>query len=102
MNTLKDTGLLEYLKDQHEHQLIVVGLQSDYCIDATVKCGFGYGFEIIVPAYANTTVDNEYMSAEQSYRYTNEFIWNNRYAKCISLEDAVDLMALCQKNKSQL
>ncbi len=88
----RDTGLLHYLDSYDEEALIVAGLQTDYCIDATVKCGFEYGFEIIVPAFCNSTFDNEFMSAEATYRYYNEFMWKNRYAKCISLEETLELM----------
>lgn len=88
----KESGLLEYLKEKKETDLIVAGLQTDYCIDATVKCGFEHGFRMIVPAYANTTFDNAYMAAETSYRYHNEFMWKNRYASCISLEETLQQM----------
>ncbi len=88
----RESGLLGYLREQGEHTLIVTGLQTDYCIDATVKCGFEHGFEMIVPAYANSTVDNEYMTAEQTYRYYNEFMWNRRYARCISTEETLSMM----------
>lgn len=88
----KETGLLEYLKEKCEKDIVVSGLQTDYCIDATIKCGFEHGFNIIVPAYANTTIDNKFMSAEQSYKYYNEFIWNGRYAKCIPIDKALDMM----------
>ena len=91
-SAFKGTGLVEYLKLKGQDTLIVAGLQTDYCIDASIKCGFEHGFNIIVPAYANTTIDNEYMSAETSYKYYNEFIWNGRYAKCMPLEDVIDLM----------
>lgn len=64
---------------------MITGLQTDYCIDATIKCGFEHGFEIVVPAYCNTTVDNEYMTAEQSYKYYNEKMWSSRYSRCVSL-----------------
>lgn len=85
----KDTGLPEYLTEKQIKQVIVVGLQTDYCIDATVKCGFEHGFHMIVPKDANSTFDNEYMSAEQTYRYYNEFIWKGRYADCISIEETL-------------
>ena len=88
-SAFKGTGLLEYLNSKNENNIIITGLQSDYCIDATIKCGFEYGFNIIVPAYANTTMDNMFMSAEQSYKYYNEFMWNGRYAQCISIEDTI-------------
>ncbi|MGV8983404.1 cysteine hydrolase family protein [Clostridium sp.] len=85
-SAFKGTGLLEYLISKGEKDIIIVGLQTDYCIDATIKCGFEHGFNMIVPAYANTTVDNKFISAEQTYEYYNEFMWNGRYAECISLD----------------
>ena len=88
----KGTGLLEYLMEKQAKQIIVVGLQTDYCIDATVKCGFEHGFNIIVPKGANSTFDNEYMSAKATYEYYNGFMWNGRYADCISIEETLELM----------
>lgn len=89
-SSFRGTGLLEYLKGNHEKELIVVGLQTDKCIDATIKCGFEHGFYVIVPAYANSTIDNEYLSAEKSYKYYNEFMWNERYADCVSIDEVID------------
>ena len=88
----RDSGLLGYLHKKGVKRLIVTGLQTDYCIDATVKCGFEHGFEMIVPEYCNSTTDNEYMTAEQTYRYYNEFIWKNRYASCVSMDEAVRMI----------
>ena len=85
----RDTGLAEYLSEKNETEVIITGLQTDYCIDAAVKCGFEHGYKIIVPQYANTTFDNKFMTAEKSYEYYNNFIWNGRYAECISAEEAV-------------
>lgn len=88
----RQTGLLEYLRTVGEKEIMVAGLQTDYCIDAAIKCGFEYGFKIIVPEYCNTTFDNEYMSAETSYRYYNEFIWKDRYADCVSVKTAFEML----------
>lgn len=91
-SSFKDTGLPEYLKQKGENTIIIVGLQTDYCIDATIKAGFEHGFKMIVPENTNSTFDNRFMSAEQTYRYYNEFIWKNRYAECIPFEKAIELM----------
>lgn len=88
----RDSGLLEYLKGKGETEIIVTGLQTDYCIDATVKCGFEHGFGVIVPEGCNSTVDNDYMTAEQTYRYYNSFMWNKRYAKCLPLDEVLALI----------
>lgn len=88
----KESGLLGYLKSKNEKQVMLVGLQTDYCIDATVKCGFEHGLEMIIPAYCNTTVDNEFMSGEQTYEYYNTKMWNRRYARCITMDEALNML----------
>ena len=86
------TGLLAYLREKEETQIMIVGLQTDFCIDATVKSGFEHGFEMIVPEYTNATFDNEYFSKEVAYDYYNRFMWPERYAKCITMEDALEIL----------
>ncbi|NRY64061.1 cysteine hydrolase family protein [Clostridium beijerinckii] len=92
-SAFKGTGLLEYLMGKDEKDIIIVGIQTDLCVDATIKCGFEHGFNMIVPAYANTTVDNKFMSGEQTYEYYNEFIWNGRYAEYISMDETIRRMS---------
>lgn len=91
-SAFKNTGLLEYLREKSETHLIITGIQTDYCIDANVKGAFEHGFHVIVPSFSNTTVDNKYMTGENSYRYYNEFMWKGRYAECISVADTVKRM----------
>ena len=91
-SAFRDTGLLAYLQEKQETQIIIAGLQTDFCIDATVKCGFEHHFQMIVPAYANTTVNNAYMGGEETYHYYNEMMWKDRYAKCLSMEEVIAIM----------
>ncbi len=87
-----NSDLKDYLKQSGEDTLIIIGLQTDFCIDASVKSAFENGYKVIVPQGANSTFDNEYMDKEKSYKYYNEFIWPNRYAQCISVEETIALM----------
>lgn len=91
-SAFKNTGLAEYLAQKQETQIMLVGLQTDYCIDATVKCGFEHGFQMLVPALCNTTVNNEFMTGGQSYRYYNQKMWDKRYARCVSMEEALTML----------
>ena len=91
-SAFKGTGLLEYLSRKNVRTVVVTGLQTDYCIDATVKCGFEHGFKVLVPEYANSTFDNAFMTGEQSYKYYNEFMWKDRYAECVSVEETIERM----------
>lgn len=88
----KESGLLEYLTAKGEKDVMVCGIMTDFCINATVEAGFEHGLHIIVPAYANSTQDNAYMTGEQSYRYYNEFLWPERYADCVPMDTALELL----------
>jgi len=85
-SAFRGTGLLEYLKERDVTKLIVTGMQTDFCVDATVKVAFEYGFEVIVPRGGHTTFDNRYLSGEELYHYYSYEIWNHRYAQVMSVD----------------
>lgn len=86
------TGLVKYLSERQEKQIMTVGLQTNFCIDATIKSGFEHGYTMIVPENTNSTFDNEYMDKDVCCHYYNDFIWPERYARCISMEAAVEML----------
>lgn len=82
-SAFKDTGLKEYLKNQSITTLILSGMQTEYCIDASIKTAFEYGFELIIPKNGVTTVDRTDITAQ----FINDFfynIWDNRFGKVLS------------------
>lgn len=81
---------VEYIKG--EDTLMVVGLQTNFCIDATVKSAFERGYKVIVPAGANSTFDNDYMTGGVTYNYYNDMMWPGRFAACIPVEEAIKLL----------
>ena len=80
-----------YMEQQTDRRLMIVGLQTNYCIDATVKSAFERGFEVIIPEGTNSTFDNNYMNAETTVRYYNEDVWEE-IVDSVTLEEAIDLM----------
>ena len=72
--------------------MMIVGLQTNFCIDASVKSAFERGYKIIIPKGTNSTFDNDYMDSETTYKYYNEMMWPKRFASCISVEDAIKMM----------
>ncbi|MEE3459797.1 MAG: cysteine hydrolase family protein [Candidatus Faecousia sp.] len=80
-----------YMEQQTDRHLMIVGLQTNYCIDATVKSAFERGFEVIIPEGTNSTFDNNYMNAETTVRYYNEDVWEE-IVDSVTLEEAIDLM----------
>ncbi len=90
-SAFKKTGLREYLEEKNENVVMVVGLQTDYCIDGTIKGGFELGYDLIVPAFCNSTTENDFMTAENTYKYYNRS-WNGRYAKTCTVDEAIKIL----------
>ncbi|SDI64936.1 Nicotinamidase-related amidase [Pseudobutyrivibrio sp. 49] len=84
--------LSQHLQEQEDKRLMIVGLQTNFCIDATVKSAFERGFKVIIPKGTNSTFDNDYMNGETTYRYYNEMMWPERFAQCVSVEEAIIMM----------
>ena len=56
-----------------------------------MKSAFERGFEVIIPEGTNSTFDNDYMDAETTYKYYNDMMWPERFARCVSLDEAVSM-----------
>ncbi|MBR0438660.1 MAG: cysteine hydrolase [Clostridia bacterium] len=82
----------EYMEKQEDRRLMIIGLQTNYCIDCTVKSAFERGFEVMIPEGTNTTFDNDYMTGETCVRYYNEDVWEE-LADIVSVEEAIDMFS---------
>ena len=80
-----------YMKQQEDKRLMIIGLQTNYCIDATVKTAFERGFEIIIPEGTNSTFDNDYMTGETTVRYYNEDVWEE-LVDAVTLKEAIEML----------
>ena len=77
----------DYVKD--DNTLMIVGLQTNFCIDATVKSAFERGYKVIVPQGANSTFDNDYMTGEETYKYYNDMKCPKRYDQRETEDEAI-------------
>ena len=87
-----DQEFRAYMERQEDKRLMIIGLQTNWCIDATVKSAFERGYRVIVPEGTNSTFDNDYMNKETTYRYYNEEIWPGYFADCVTFEEAMDML----------
>ena len=47
-NSFRDTPLLPHLLEQQIHRLVISGMMTHMCIDATVRAASDYGFECMI------------------------------------------------------
>lgn len=81
-----------YFESKEIDTIILVGLQTEYCIDATCKSAFDNGYKVIIPEETNSTFDNEYLTGEKLYEFYNYKIWNKRFANVIPVEDVIRIL----------
>jgi nicotinamidase-related amidase len=59
------TELLALLQARGVDSLVVCGLQSDFCVDTTVRRALALGFPVVLVSDAHSTVDNGVLTAPQ-------------------------------------
>lgn len=89
----QNKDFVNYLEKKQEDTLMIVGLQTNFCIDATIRSAFERGYKIIIPKETNSTFDNEYMDKETTYKYYNEMMWPRRFADCVTVDEAISLLS---------
>ncbi len=81
-----------YLEESKDDTLMIVGLQTNFCIDATVKSAFERGYHVIIPEGTNSTFDNPYMNGENTCAYYFNEVWPDLFAECVSMDRAIELL----------
>lgn len=73
-SAFKDTPLDEILKSRNVKELTIVGFQTEFCIDATIKTGHFLGYNLRVPHDGHDTFDRSDLTRDQMIRhYNNQF-----------------------------
>ena len=79
-SSFQETGLEKYLKEKEARQLILTGMQTEYCIDATCKAAFERGYRVVVPEAATSTFDNPFLTGRQLCEFYENLIWRPCFA----------------------
>lgn len=89
-SAFKETKLREYLLARGIERLMICGMQTEYCIDSSVKAAFEHGFSVLVPSGATTTYSNPFLSGEKLVSYYEHMIWHFPLAEVVSMEKALE------------
>ena len=81
-----------YLEEAKDDTLMIIGLQTNFCIDATVKSAFERGYQVIIPEGTNSTFDNPYMTGETTCAYYFNEVWPELFAECVSMDEAMEML----------
>jgi nicotinamidase-related amidase len=75
-DSFHNTELYQALQERGIERLVVCGLQSDFCVDTTVRRALALGYEVVLVADAHSTLDNGVLSAAQIIAHHNITLGN--------------------------
>jgi len=79
-DSFQDTNLEEELKILGVRKLIIGGLQTEWCIDSTVRRAYSLGFDVIVVEDGHSTMDSPVLSAAKIVEHHNQ-VFGGRFAR---------------------
>ncbi|AMC33544.1 cysteine hydrolase family protein [Janthinobacterium sp. B9-8] len=75
-DSFHSTNLHTLLKDLGAEHLIICGLQSEFCVDTTVRRALALGYPVTLIADGHSTMDNDVLSAAQISAHHNVTLSN--------------------------
>ena len=70
------TPLQSYLQEASVKDLVVCGMQTDYCIDTTCRRAASLGYHVQLAADAHSTFDHQYLPAAKIIAHHNRILRN--------------------------
>jgi len=75
-DSFHNTELLALLQGLGAKELVICGLQSEFCVDTTTRRALALGYPVILVSDAHSTMDNEVLSAAQISQHHNVTLAN--------------------------
>ncbi len=75
------TNLDESLKADGIEEIVMCGVQTEFCVDATVKSAFSHGYKVELVKDAHSTYDSDILSAQKIIEHHNSIL--EQFAQCV-------------------
>ena len=73
-NAFYGTGLLRHLQDSAVGHLVMLGCQTEYCIDTAVRMATVNGFDVTLVEDGHSTADSDVLPAKQIIAHHNRIL----------------------------
>ena len=73
-DAFQDTSLQRELESMGIKELIIAGLQTEYCVDTTCRRAYSLGYEVTLVKDAHSTWDTDLLTAPQIIAHHNEVL----------------------------
>jgi nicotinamidase-related amidase len=87
------TELEGILKKHGVSELVICGMQSDFCVDSTTRRALALGYRVVLVSDGHTTLNNKHLTAAQIAQHHNETLSNiDSFGVRARLESARDVL----------
>ncbi len=102
-NSFRETNLLEMLKEWGVERVVITGMMTHMCVDATARAAADFGFKVVVAEDACATRDLEHngtvIPAEQVHKaFLAALSW---YGQVMKSEEVIALLAAEQAKAAE-
>ncbi|HZS48844.1 MAG TPA: cysteine hydrolase family protein [Blastocatellia bacterium] len=87
-DSFHETSLKNELSQRNINNLVLTGIQTDYCVDTTCRRAFSLGFNVTLVKDGHSTWDDRSLTAQQIIDHHNEVLGNS-FSKLRSAEEIV-------------
>ena len=77
-NAFYQTNLNDLLTEQAVQTLEIAGVQTEFCVDTTIRMAHGLGYTCLMTPKTTSTLDNGHLTAAQIIQH-HEAIWAGRF-----------------------
>ncbi len=80
-----ETNLSDLLKTQGISNIVLCGIQTEYCVDTTCRSAFSHGFKVELASDCHSTFDSDILTAEQIISHHNSIL--TQFAQIKTVEE---------------
>ncbi|HET7627105.1 MAG TPA: cysteine hydrolase family protein [Bacillales bacterium] len=88
-NAFHETPLLGHLKEHEVEHVIIMGCQTEYCIDSAVRSATDHGFDVTLVSDGHSTTDSPVLKGEEIVKHHNQTLhWFGNQARFVQVRSS--------------
>ena len=80
-----ETSLDKSLKTDNIQEVVICGVQTEFCVDTTIKSAYSHGYKVEFPKDGHSTYDSDLLSAQQIITHHNTIL--EQFATMTMIDD---------------
>lgn len=90
-NSFHRTELQGLLEERSVERVVICGLQTEYCVDTTLRHALTLGYRVVLAADAHSTVDGVLLAAQVIAHHNHTFRNMNSFGPVIEVKPAAEV-----------